>query len=64
MRKIWVTPTAVASGDGYQTKNTNPITNKAMKNEINKWLKKKFKRFIISILKLETAYYLISSVVI
>ena len=64
MRKIWVTPTAVASGDGYQIKNTSPTTNKAISNEINKWLKKKFKRFIISILKLETAYYLISSVVI
>ena len=47
IKKICVTPTAVASGDGYQTKKTNPTTTKAIKNEINKWLKKNFRRFDI-----------------
>ena len=42
IKKIWVTPTALARGDGYQIKKTSPITNKAIRNEINKWFKKNF----------------------
>ena len=34
IKKICVTPTAVASGDGYQIKNTSPTTSKAIRNEI------------------------------
>ena len=47
IKKICVTPAAVASGDGYHIKKTTPITTKVIRNEINKWLIKKFRRFDI-----------------
>ena len=55
IKKICITPTAVASGDGYQIKKTSPITNKATKNESNKWLRKKFRR--LDILNIRLIFY-------
>ena len=49
IRNIWVTPTALASGAGYQTKNTSAIKNSAIAIEMVKWPKKNFIRFDIFI---------------
>jgi hypothetical protein len=48
IKKIWVTPTAHARGDGYQMKKTSPTTSKAIRNEIDKWLRKNFIRLDMS----------------
>jgi len=55
IKKICVTPTAVASGDGYQIKKTSPIANKAIKKESDKWLRKNFRR--LDILNIQLIFY-------
>lgn len=55
IKKICVTPTAVASGDGYQIKKTTPTTNKAIRKESDRWLRKNFKR--LNILNIQLIFY-------
>ena len=47
IKKIWVTPTALVSGDEYQIKNIIILISKAMNAEINKCERKNFRRFDI-----------------